>query len=182
MTRLFVGFGLPKDVTAVLEKAQNGLYSNGLVAPRNFHVTLAFLDEQDDAMIGKIKAALSVIKAGPFALNIEGVGTFGGATPRSVHAEIEMITGLKNLHRKISRAMRELSLDLPHDKYAPHVTLARLDEFGTHDLKQIMSFLSRRVSLKAGPFVVDAFTLYASEQGAEGPVYTPLETYPLDGI
>jgi RNA 2',3'-cyclic 3'-phosphodiesterase len=61
-------------------------------------------------------------------------------------------------------------------KFTPHVTLARLTR---PDPRRVQSFIEGNNLFRAGPFAVEQFTLFESQPGKGGPVYTALEDYPL---
>jgi len=85
MLRLFAGLSLPDAVTARLALTQPGLPGRP-VAPETMHLTLAFFGETDEATAGDLHAALGAVRCPGFDLWLDGVGAFGGARPRSIHA------------------------------------------------------------------------------------------------
>lgn len=75
--------------------------------------------------------------------------------------------------------MAKAGLPLKPERLAPYVTIAEFDELGPNDLRGIMSFLSRRAALRAGPFPATDFNLIVIREDKEGLVQEVLETYPL---
>jgi 2'-5' RNA ligase len=172
---------LPRDVTDILGKALGGLHVGRHVPPGQMHLPLAELGDQPDDALDAVRAGLAGVSTGPFYVRLEGLGTLGGNAPRLLYAEAGLEPGLKDLHTLVGRAVREAGVPLQYQKWTPHVPLAHFDGLGQHDLKQIMSFLSRRAALSAGPFPVTDFELVALRPGAHGPEPEVLETYPLSG-
>lgn len=125
-----------------------------------------------------VRKKLADVSTGPFWIKLEGLGTLGGNAPHTLYAEADLARGLKDLHTLVGRAVREAGVPLDYQKWTPHVPMARFDALGQHDLKQIMSFLSRRAALSAGPFAVTDFELVALPADAEPEV---LESYSLSG-
>ena len=160
MRQVLVGVPLPRDIAEVLEKAQGGLHTGRLVGRADMHVQLADLGPQPEEKTAAVAEALQKVEAGPFYLSLEGLGMRGGAAPDTLYAEADLPAGLKTLHKQVGRAVRLAEVELAHERYTPYVALARFGALGAHDLKQIMSFLSRRMSLSAGPFPVTDFQLY----------------------
>ncbi|MEM7213672.1 MAG: RNA 2',3'-cyclic phosphodiesterase [Pseudomonadota bacterium] len=160
MSEYFIGSPVPRDIVDILEKAQGGLHAGLPEKRKNFHVWLGDLGEQSDDAITKVCEALERVKVGPFYLSFEGLGTLGGNAPTVLYAELEQSKGLKSLHRLVGREVREAGVSMPHARVDPHIPMAHFGEIGQHDLKQIMSFLSRRAALTGGPFPVTDFNLY----------------------
>ena len=176
-----IGVPLPRDVIAILEKAQGGLPVGRHVAPKGMHVGLADLGEHLGPGVQSVREKLHAVESGPFYLSIDGLGTRGGQQPTEVYAEIEKSTGLRNLHKMVGRAVRLAGVELSHERFTPGVAIAHFGDMAQHDLKQIMSFLSRRAGLSAGPFPVTDFALYAVKPAGNGIAYEEIETYPLTG-
>ena len=72
--------------------------------------------------------------------------------------------------------MHRAGLPAEQRKFHPHVTLARLTGVPTDRLAPILADLGE---LRLGPIAVDHFTLYSSNLGRDGAVYTPEARYPL---
>ena len=180
MIRAFLAVPVPGEVRATLEAAQAGLPAGRPVAPENFHVTLVFLGEHPEPVIEDLHLALEALSAPRFALTLNGVGLFGGGSPRLMHAAVEPEPELKHLRRKAARAAREAGIEVPSKKFTPHVTLARFPkEMPAEDIAAIHGFVARRMHLKAGPFPVERFALYRSTLGRNGAIYEELADYPL---
>lgn len=182
MIRAFVGIGVPEPLAGTLAAAQVGLDVGNPVPPENFHVTLAFLGEQQEPVVEEVADALSLIGADAFDIEVSGFGTFGTA-PRLLFAEVVPSMALKDLRKRVRRAAAEGGIDLGHERFHPHVTLARL---GTglvgEEAERLHRHISRRMGLVHGRFRATAFTLYESHLGRSGPLYVPLVDYPLRNV
>ena len=180
MIRAFVGIAVPATVRDMLEAAQAGLRVGTLVEPENFHLTLAFLAEQSETMLEDLHDLLAGIVAAPIDLEITGLGTFGDARPRTVYARVAGSDALTDLRKRVRRAVREAGIELSHERFVPHVTLARFGKgLEPEDLPDVQAWLSRRVARVAGAWRAEAFHLYSSHLGRAGPVYDVLADYPL---
>ena len=160
MASYFIGAPVPREISEKLDKAVGGLHAGEPEHPKNYHVLLGDLGAQPDEVIDAVTQALERVAVGPFYLSVEGLGTLGGNAPTVLYAELEQVKGLKTLHRLIGREVREAGVSMAHARVDPHIPMARFGDLGPHDLKQIMSFLSRRAALTAGPFPVTDFNLY----------------------
>ena len=170
---------LPREVRDILAKDQGGLHAGRPVAPDELTLPLADLGDQPEAALSEIRTALAGVAPGPFYVKLQGLGTLGGNSPHTLYAEAELSPGLKDLHAMVRRAVRDVGVAVDYQRWTPHVPLARFEALGQHDLKQIMSFLSRRAALSAGPFPVTEFELVAL--GPDGSTRNVIETYPLSG-
>ena len=167
MALYFIGIPVPRDISEKLDKAVGGLHAGVPERLKNYHILLGDLGEQSQETIDGVCAALERVAVGPFYLSVEGLGTLGGNAPTVLYAELEQAKGLKTLHRLIGREVREAGVSMAHARVDPHIPMARFGEMGQHDLKQIMSFLSRRAALSAGPFPVTDFNLYKAGTDTE---------------
>ncbi len=182
MIRAFVGVPLPRAAADALEAAQAGIPAGRIVPHDNFHVTLAFLGEQPRTVLEDAHDALDGIRLPGFMLRIEGLGMFGAARPRVLFAEVAAEPGLAQLRRKVLRAVHEAGIDLPRERFHPHITLARFgDGLRGKDVAEMQAFVARRIGVRAGPFPVESFVLYRSHLGRAGPTYEALAEYPLTG-
>ncbi|HET7409166.1 MAG TPA: RNA 2',3'-cyclic phosphodiesterase [Paracoccaceae bacterium] len=172
---------LPRDVRDALGKAQGGLHAGRPVPSERLNLPLADLGDQPEDVLAAVRTGLAEIATGPFYVGIQGLGTLGGNAPHTLYAEAELSPGLKDLHALVRRAVRDAGVTLDFQRWTPHVPIAHFEALGQHDLKQIMSFLSRRAALSAGPFPVTDFELIALRPGPEGPVPEVVESYPLSG-
>ncbi len=179
MITAYVGLPLPRDVADVLEKAQGGLHAGMMVPKECFFITIADLGELTEAALADVRKALADVRVGPFYMNVSGVSTHGGNAPRVVFAGTDTPNGLKKLHNLVMREVRKAGLPLEHAQFVPYISIAEFDELGPNDLRQIMSFLSRREALAAGPFPVTDMQLIVMRDGPEGLVQETLETWPL---
>lgn len=183
MIRAFVGLPLPEEVADALEAAQAGMPTGRIVPYDNLHVTIAFLGEQPRPVLEDAHDALDGVRVPVFSLRIDGLGMFGGARPRVLFAQVAAEPGLAQLHRKVLRAVRGAGIELPRERFHPHVTLARFgDGLRGQEAAEMQAFVARRIGVRAGPFPVESFVLYRSHLGRAGPAYETIAEYPLEGL
>ena len=182
MIRAFVGIGVPGEVASMLEAAQAGLPVGRPVPRENFHVTLSFLGEHQEPVIEELHGLLEEINAEPVEIAVTGLGTFGDRRPRLLFGDVAKNPGLKALRAQVLRSAREAGIELGHERYHPHITLARFGSgLSEEDLPGFQDYLSRRIGRVEGTYVAESFALYRSHLGRNGPAYEVLAEYPLEG-
>lgn len=180
MIRAFVAIQIPEQVKASLVAAQAGLTCGRIVPPENFHITLSFLGEHPEPLLEDVHLLLDEVRAEPFEIAINGIGAFGASPPRAVYAAVSPNQALSHLRKKVARIAREAGINLPGEKFVPHVTLARFNrEIAPDNLIGLERYLGERTRLVAAPFEVRAFALLRSTLGKRAPAYDVLAEYPL---
>ena len=175
MLRLFVGIALPPEQKLALSLIASGLPEAKWVDPGNYHLTLRFIGEVSEGIAGDIDAALAGIRAKRFSLTLAGVGHFG---TRMLWAGIGKSPGLLHLQSKVETALIRAGLAPEGRRYAPHVSLARLD--GRPPGPKLMEYLSRHALYRGAPFAVESFALVASYLTKAGPIYEDQAEYGLE--
>ena len=176
MPRLFTGLEIPPDVAAALATLRGGLPGARWIDPENYHVTLRFIGDVDDAMAREIASVLGQVKRRRFALRFDGVSSFGGRRPRAVIAAIPPIPLLIELQAEHERIMQRVGLEPEGRKYSPHVTLARLRDSTS---RQVADYLATRGTLGSLSLPVERFVLFSSRASVGGGPYVVEAAYPL---
>lgn len=189
--RLFVALELPADWTEALAGVRAGLRRRGLerlrwVRPEGIHLTLKFLGNVAAGRVPELAAALG--RAGgdcaPFQLSLGGLGTFGpAARPRVVWAGIEGDLGaLTRLWRLVEGALQPLGFPRERERFAPHLTLARVPQgFPREDAARIGPALATVARPGTAPVEVRELALMRSDLGPGGARYTRLAAVELKG-
>ncbi|RBI76935.1 RNA 2',3'-cyclic phosphodiesterase [Roseovarius sp. TE539] len=178
--RLFVSIPISGSAAGELARLQADLSTGRHVEPGNFHVTLAFLGDQDVATAEAVHELLSEIDMPGFHLGIGGLGVFGDRNPRLVHAMVEKCPWLVRLREKVRGAIRTGGVEMPRERFRPHVTLARFPrQMEPQDRDRLGRFLQAHGDLSLPPFPVEEFHFCRSHLGPAGPDYEALAEYPL---
>ncbi len=178
--RAFVAIDMPDDVREALETVQAELPVGRLMAPETFHLTLAFLDDQPPAVLEAVHDGLAALEAAPFELQLRGVDVFGGARPRVLWAGAGATPPLAALRERVRRAVLAAGVDLPRERFRPHVTLARFGHrLDRGEAARLAGFLADLGAASLPGFRVEAFQLYRSSLGPGGAVHEVLAEYPL---
>ena len=172
MLRLFTGIDLPPEMKLDLSRLVGGLPGARWVDAGNYHITLRFIGEVNEALASDIDEALARIAAPRFEITLAGIGTFGN---RQLWVGVERNDALIHLRDKIESALVRLGLEPEGRRFQPHVTLARLKG---NDAK-LQSFIAGNALHRAAPFPVRHFSLIASYQTKAGSVYEDQADYRL---
>jgi 2'-5' RNA ligase len=175
--RLFVGLDLPWSLRERLSFLSGGVPGARWVPPENYHITLRFIGEVPAHKAEEIDIALATLKARGFSLSLTGVGTFEKAgRPIALWVGVERNPQLDHLQSKIETACQRTGLEPERRRFAPHVTLARLDNPVE---SKLAAFVQANNLFRAEPMPVEHFTLFSSRLGKEAAVYTAEVEYPL---
>jgi len=176
MIRLFVALELPSDVRERLSGLQGGVAGARWTTQEQMHLTLRFIGEVDENVGHDIDDALAGIRAPTFALELAGVGEFGGKNPRALWAGVRANESLAHLQKKVETALQRIGLAAETRKFAPHVSLARLK---SPPRDKVAQFLAHNALFASGSFPVDHFVLFSSHLSHNGAIYHAERTYRL---
>jgi 2'-5' RNA ligase len=176
MPRIFTGLEIPTDVGAELGMLRGGLPGARWIDPANYHLTLRFIGDVDDATAREVAWLLGQVRRREFELRFGGLTSFGGRRPRAVVAALAPTPSLMELQAEHERLMQRVGLEPEGRKYTPHVTLARLRDTSS---RQVADYLAARALMQPLPFKVRRFVLFSSRNSVGGGPYVIEATYPL---
>ncbi len=162
--RLFIAINLSPAMKDSLINLQNSFYDEGVrgnyTTEENLHLTLAFIGEYPSPHT--VLDALENISFTPFTLSLDGIGSYGGLW----WAGIKSSPALDTVVRRIRRALSENGIPFDKRKFSPHITLLR---------KATVSTLPS-VEISPVSMFVDKITLFRSDHGKNGMIYTKVGT------
>jgi RNA 2',3'-cyclic 3'-phosphodiesterase len=177
MLRLFVSIPVPEPVGDALVPLQRAVPGARWSPRENFHLTLRFIGEVDEALAGDLDERLAAIAVAPFELSASRGGFFGGANPHALFVHVDGGEPLATLRRRCERACREVGLEADTRAYTPHVTLAYLgagvEPALVHQFERVTALF------RAGPWMADRFQLVSSHRGRGANLYRVEAEYPL---
>lgn len=175
--RLFVGLDLPESIKDRLAALEAGLPGARWVAWDNYHLTLSFVGEVDEALAREIDDGLSRLRYAPFDLRLTGLDSFGtGGKIRSIWVGVAPEPALHDLQARVVALLRRLGAPQDDRRFTPHVTLARLKQTPPD---RVGRYLQDVGLFATDPFPVTEITLFRSYLSGEGSIYEPLATYPV---
>ena len=174
---------LPEDIRQRLAVAVERLRPHAAdvawVAPTNFHVTLKFLGQVDEARVPALTEALQPAAAERPAFNIavRGLGAFPSATrPRVLWAGLDDATGgMTALAERVDACCGRLGFPAEARAFAAHVTLGRVRE--ARRQPALADVLTRATDF--GRVRVERVSLMRSELSPRGARYSALFEAPL---
>jgi len=178
MPRLFTALEVPREIADALATQRGGLPGARWIDPENYHVTLRFIGDIDDALARDIASMLGQVKRRGFEVRFDGLASFGGRRPRAIIAAIPASAPLVELQAELERIMQRVGLEPEGRKFSPHVTLARLRESSS---RRVADYLAARGPLSFLSFPVSRFVLYSSRASVGGGPYVVEAAYPLAG-
>lgn len=162
--RLFLAIPLSDELRTMLTDYQDRLRTAGVTGnyspAENLHLTLAFIGEYPDPE--HVLDAVSDLSFKPFRLGIEKTGSFSD----TLWAGTVRNDTLEKLVRDLRRALSDAAIPFDRKKFRPHITLAR------------RASLPGRIGdlpvPKSSSMRVDSFSLFRSDRGKRGMIYTEL--------
>jgi 2'-5' RNA ligase len=176
MPRLFTALEIPAALAESLSMLRGGLPGARWIDPENYHMTLRFIGDVDDALARDIASVLGQVRRSGFEMRFNGLSSFGGRKPRAVVASAMPSQSVMELQAEHERLMQRVGLEPEGRKFTPHVTLARLRDSSSW---QVAEYLSERGGFRSPPFSVARFVLFSSRASVGGGPYVVEEAYPL---
>jgi len=179
--RLFAALGLPDEIAERLTVLMKSVPGAKWRPRENLHLTLRFFGEVQEPVADEIDAALAQIadSISPFALQLKGAGSFGGADPHALWIGVAESPTLTKLAAACERAARRVGLKPEPHKFTPHVTIAYLSGA---PLDRVQAFESQLGLFRTESFQVGSFGLYSSFTRKSAPSLYRLEAdYQLKG-
>jgi len=176
MIRLFTGLEIPPDLAETLGMLHGGLPGARWIDAENYHLTLRFIGDIDDALAHEVALMLSQVRRPSFDLRLDGLTSFGGRKPRALVAAAEPNAPLMELQAEQERLLQRIGLEPEGRKFMPHVTLARLRESSS---RQVADYLATRGYFRSRSFPVSRFVLFSSRASVGGGPYVVEQAYPL---
>ena len=172
--RTFISINIPEEIRKEIKKIQDSLpeFFGKKTEVENLHLTLKFLGEIREQVVGEVKEKLREIKIEKFRTEIAEIGVFSEGFIRIVWLHMK---DCDNLQKQIDNALKNLFKS--ERRFMSHLTIARIK--GLKDKKGFLQDL-KKIKIEKIKFKVDKFYLMKSELTTEGPRYSVLEEYNLN--
>jgi 2'-5' RNA ligase len=180
MQRLFLAIVPPADIVERLTDLQWGVSRSRWTSPNQLHVTLRFIGEVRHDEAATIQRAMAGVVGAPFSMRMGGVGHF---PPRGrvkslwagLRSEDDLAPLIAMRHR-VDTTLLSIGLARDGRRFAPHITLARLDNTPE---SQVVDWLAGRSLFTTPSFEVDELVLMRSILRQEGSEYQVVARIPL---
>jgi len=182
--RAFIAVELDEAIRQRLGEAQDRLRSAPCsvkwVKPELMHLTLRFLGEVDEALVGILEQVMASAAQGvaPVEVTLAGLGAFPErGAPRVVWAGMQDNGSLCLLNRRLEEGVRRLGF-APEDRpFHPHLTLGRVN--GRQGADELRRRLDAQAAAEFGSCTIAELILMQSVLSPAGPTYTPLRRHRL---
>jgi 2'-5' RNA ligase len=174
--RAFIGIDFSDNTKNEIANIQNKLKQYAIKGrwkhPDNFHITLKFLSEINEAHVMLLGSELEKICSDKsrFSFEISAMGAFFNKEIIRVlwlgmSGELQM---LYKLYEEIDQSCSKLGFQMEKRSYKPHITIAQDVQF-SNDFKEIRKLIG---NVYIGPIEVNRICLFKSEQVQQKRVYT----------
>ncbi|MBY6241118.1 RNA 2',3'-cyclic phosphodiesterase [Methylosinus sp. Sm6] len=178
MPRLFTALEIPARVAADLSMLRGGLAGARWIDAENYHITLRFIGDVDEAMAHDVAMTLAAVRRPPVTVQLDRLDSFGGVKPRAIIVKARADAALAELQAEHERLLRRLGAPPEPRKFLPHVTLARLRGAPS---SAVAAYLGTRGYFPPLRFEAARFVLYSSRDSVGGGPYIVEADYPLRG-
>ncbi|MGB9836246.1 MAG: RNA 2',3'-cyclic phosphodiesterase [Candidatus Saccharicenans sp.] len=183
--RSFIAIDLDENIKNSLTELVKVLKPAGQnikwVARENFHLTLKFLGEINEAQAETVKQSLIQLshKHRPFSLLLKGTGSFppGQSRMRVIWVGIEAEPELFNLQKELEEELERKGFPREERPFSPHLTLgrAKVPEKQERLKKELEKFSAQNF----GQMTVKEIIFFQSILRPEGPIYKPIDRFEL---
>lgn len=165
---------------ALIEKAAQMDAAVNWVPPQNMHVTIRFLGNITEPMIGVIKDTLEPVtrKTPPIEIHSRGLGVFPDAeNPKVLWAGVDDSEGLTTLHNEVCRLLNDTGFQKKDQPFKSHATIGRVKEATGEQVAALLE----DTETTFGVSVLKNLLCYSSELSDRGADYRLLWKLPLQG-
>lgn len=130
-TRLFIAIDFDKSTKSYLENIKNKLENycikGSFTNIENFHITLLFIGELEEANVPKLLTALEAIasKHDAFNLTLDKLGSFKKGNANILWIGTNYSEKLVNIHKELSLSLKHEGIAFDEKPLKPHITLGR---------------------------------------------------------
>jgi 2'-5' RNA ligase len=185
--RAFVAIHPTKTIIERLEdlraKLEEDLPESAVRWSDQLHLTTQFLGNIDDARVGEFGAAVRKACSGfkPFTLCCTGIGCFPSAhQPRVIWAGLTgEVEPLQKLKATLDKALEPLGYAPENRAFKPHLTIARVRQFNSHQRQLMPKLVERFKETQFGEWRVNRIELMQSLLSPKGAQYKVIECVEL---
>jgi 2'-5' RNA ligase len=183
--RLFVAVELPEAVHEVIGRGlgvlRRDLPPSRWVRREAMHLTLKFLGEQPEALVGELEQRLTPRLAvlAPVAVSLGGGGFFPHPRRPRVAWLGGRAPGLEHWAAAVEEAAVACGVPAETRPFSLHLTLARIER--PWGVRAVDDFLHGVERWQFEPFIARELVLFESRLQPDGAVYTAVRRWPVGG-
>ncbi len=162
-----------KPLVNILNELRNSRADIKVVQPGLLHVTLKFLGQTDEDLVGEIEKRIDQACDGisPFDIALKGMGAFPSLSNiRVVWVGIERGEALAKIAAALDESVAALGFPRERRGFVPHLTLARMKS--ARNMGNIQEILKANAAAEFGEYRVDRINLKKSVLSPQGPSYS----------
>jgi 2'-5' RNA ligase len=170
-----------ESLTALLRELAASKADLKIVSPDHLHITLKFLGDTEDSLVGQIEEGMQASVTGipPFAIRLEGMGAFPSISNiRVVWVGMKDCDGLGTIASRLEKSMEELGFVPENKEFVPHLTLARTRS--GRNIANVQEIIRERAANDYGTYPIDRIRLKKSVLSPRGPTYSVVREVRLD--
>jgi 2'-5' RNA ligase len=187
--RSFLAFELPKEIEEIVAQTSLEMRGYGLdvrwVRPANIHLTIVFMGDVDPGQLSPIEAALEPVCRAqrPFQMALKGTGVFPNRRrPNVIWIGLEGdVEAMSQFRDALQGQLAPFGIEKETRTFKPHLTLGRFRR-GSAPGEGLDPALSRFAELGSPVCALKGMTLFRSDLKPDGPVYTKLKQWALEGV
>lgn len=178
--RSFIALPIPIDtVNEMGDLAAKMSYQDKSSAVRwvdqaNYHITLAFLGEQEQEDLDLLAEKMDEnILQHEFQLGLSHPCPFPESRPKLIATMADRNDDINNVYRQVISSVKSVDMVIDKRKFIPHVTLGRY----RHNKNTFAGRIPINVSFET---IIDEVVLFQSVLTSSGSEYEPIYRFPLD--
>ncbi len=188
MKRLFVAIEIIPQPALVekintIRKSSTVLDKINWIDIENMHITLKFLGESHENLIGNIEEIIKkATQSTPaFQLQLNRIGAFGSRyQPRILWmGSYNQVTEIQTLHKKLEKDLHPLGFKPTYGNFVPHLTLARIHKIDNK--KHFWKSIEQHQNTFDFQININEIILFESvlNKGYK-PIYKKIKVFPLE--
>lgn len=169
-----------KTLASLLETLRRSGGDLKVVRPQNLHVTLKFLGDTEQSLVGEIVERLreAVADTQPFDLSLRGMGAFPTLTNiKVVWVGMDDGAALGGIAERLEDSFSEMGFRKERRGFRPHLTVARARS--GRGMAPVADTITANAATDFGGQRVDRVVLKKSVLTPKGPIYSDVERVPL---
>jgi 2'-5' RNA ligase len=156
------------------------------VDPEHMHLTLKFMGETPLDKLVQIKQSIHQVVSGfpSFKIEIKALGMYPNIKrPRVIWLGINDENNLILLHNQLDQALKDEGIKPEKRPFYPHLTIGRVRRSADQEsIRQIGKILSQYKISSLGKVEINELVYYQSVLTPQGPIYTILQSPPLNQV